>query len=216
MLYSAPYRGDCGQPVSARASIGSILALLWLGLAASAAEPSPAAPVVEGFHHTLIEVMRDADALGFEGRRARLAPAVEATFDLGYISRLVLGSHWGELGEAERARMVEAFTALTIATYAERFDGYSGEHFETVETRKLKRDAELVRTVLVKADGERVRLDYVLHRTPAGWRVINVLADGVSEIAIKRADYDRVLRDQGFDALIERIDEQRKRLGKPS
>jgi len=172
---------------------------------AALATPSGARQTVERFHATLLGVMREAATLGYAGRRARLAPAVEASFDLSAISRLVLGRYWKGLDQAQRQRMIAAFTALTVATYAARFDGYSGERFKFVSERDLKRNRVLVRTVLIKQDGDKVRLDYVLHRTGKGWRFINVLADGVSEISIKRADYGAVMRGDGFEALMTKL-----------
>jgi len=197
----------------------AFMVLLVVSLAAARAQAAPlsaATPVVEAFHRQLLVAMRDADGLGFAGRQRLLAPAVEAGFDLPFITRLILGRYWSALDEGARQRVIAAFSALTIATYAARFDGYSGQRFETLETRELKAGKALVRTALVDAEGDRVRLDYVLRGTAGGWRVVNVLADGVSEIAIKRADYGRQMRKHGLDALVSRIDAQRARLAERS
>ncbi len=180
----------------------------WLLLLAAAppalAAGAPRAPVV-ALHEALLGIMREAATLGFEGRRARIAPVLERSFDLPFITRLVLGRHWSGLDAAARQRLVAAFSALTAATYAARFDGYAGERFEVLEERPLKRGRRLVRSVLIGGDGTRVRLDYVVREGAEGWRIVNVLADGVSELAIKRADYDKVMRSEGVDALIARI-----------
>jgi phospholipid transport system substrate-binding protein len=104
--------------------------------------------------------------------------------------------------------MVETFTRLTVATYASRFDEYSGEEFRAVEIRPLKKQRVMVRSELEESDHDVVQLDYVLHETGEGWRIINVIADGVSDLSIKRADYTSILKNAGFDALISRLNEQ--------
>lgn len=108
----------------------------------------------------------------------------------------------------EQAEMTDTFSALTVATYASRFDEYSGEEFTVVDEKPLKRDRMLVRSELRTSDGDVVQLDYVLHMTTGAWKVINVIADGVSDLSIKRADYSAVLKGAGFAALISRLNEQ--------
>ena len=73
----------------------------------------------------------------------------------------------------------------------------------------------LVRTELIKSNGEAVKLDYVLRQTAGHWLIINVIADGVSDLALKRADYTAILKDQGFDALIATLNKKIAQYEKP-
>ena len=175
---------------------------------AATAETSSSAATVERLHSTLLEVMQRADALGFEGRRERLAPVIVQSFDLAFICRVILGRHWDELSDEERAQMVDTFTRLTITTYAARFDGFSGESFRTVEVKAMSRGRELVRTELVRPADEPVHLDYVLHRDSELWRIVNVVAEGVSDLSLKRADYGSVIKREGFEVLMEKLEGQ--------
>lgn len=189
-----------------RALLPSLLLLVLLPGAARAAE-DPAAPV-ERLHAALLDVMQHADALGFEGRRERLDPVIRSVFDLPFISRIALGRHWGELSEDQRARMLDAFTRYTVSTYASRFDGWSGQAFHTLGTQSLDSDRAVVRTELRAGDGEPTQLDYMLQRDGRQWRIVNVIADGVSDLALKRAEYSSIIRREGFDALIAKIEEK--------
>ncbi len=166
------------------------------------------AAVVERLHDALLEVMREADELGFSGRRARLTPVLGDVYDFPFISRVVLGRHWASLSDKERATMVEVFTRLTVATYADRFDGYSGERFVTRASRDLGENRAVVRTEIIGSDGEARRLDYLLERRGDRWRVVNVIADGVSDLALKRAEYSRIVGSEGFEALIAQLQAQ--------
>ncbi|MFZ0255313.1 MAG: ABC transporter substrate-binding protein [Gammaproteobacteria bacterium] len=164
---------------------------------------------VEALHEALFAVMRQADTLSFADRRQRLAPVVRRSFDFETISATVLGaSQWKELTETQRSKMKETFRELTLATYADRFDGYSGEQFETLSQRPLRRGRALVRSELRIPDEEPVRLDYVLQRVGDEWRIVNILADGVSDLSVKRAEYSSILRTAGFDQLIAQLQEQ--------
>lgn len=187
-------------------------------LAVPAAYPSEqaGATVVNAFHEKLTGVMRASDVLGFTGRRQQLDPAINEHFDLSFIARVVTGRFWKSLDDIQRAQMINTFAALTVATYASRFDGYSGETFKIAESRPLKKERLLIRSELIKSDGEVVQLDYVLHRRNDSWQIINVIANGVSDLSIKRADYASVISASGFEGLIGRLNQQISKLSHSS
>ena len=66
----------------------------------------------------------------------------------------------------------------------------------------------LIQTQLIKSEGGRVRLDYVLHHDENQWRIINIITDAVSDLALKRADYTTFLKTKGFDAMIVKLNDK--------
>ncbi len=170
-------------------------------------ESAPAA-VVERFQQELISAMKAAEQLGYRGRYARLAPAVRRSHDIAAISRISVGSYWDGLDRAQQARLVETFGDLSISTYAERFGGYSGERFDTQSSGDLSAEVAGVRSLLMKADGGEIQFDYVLHKDDRGWRIVNIVVDGVSDLALKRAEYAEILSRDGFHALIAALKEK--------
>lgn len=178
--------------------------------AAPATEGNPGAPV-ERLHAALLEAWRSG--ADFPARVEALTPAVADTLDLKLMARFTLGDAWSRLDPDQQQEFVDLFRRLTVATYADRFDDYSGERFETLETRELPGGRALVRTALVKADGERVSLDYLLHRPGQRWRIANILAKGVSDLAVKRSEYRSVIQRQGFPALKSQLEARVQALG---
>jgi phospholipid transport system substrate-binding protein len=167
-----------------------------------------AAKVVEGLHDELLIVMKQAHKLGYAGRYQRLAPTVTARYDFPYISKVVVGRYWRSFTTEQKSQFIDIFSKLSIATYANRFDGYSGERFKTISEKELKRGQRLVKTVLIKANREEIELDYILHLKNEQWRIINVIAEGVSDLSLKRADYTSYLEKYSFDALLEKLSEK--------
>ena len=167
------------------------------------AEVGPVAQV-ETLHAALLEAMQGGETLGFAGRRDRLVPVLDATFDFSTISRLVTGRHWGSLGAADRAAFTDVFKALSAATYADNFDSFSGERFETRSNRS-KGKAEIVRTVIIGSDGDETSLDYLLTQEDGTWRIVNVIADGVSDISLKRSEYGGIIDQEGISGLIAKL-----------
>ena len=187
----------------------TIFALLSL-LVAPAGAADSATQVIENLHAELLFVMKQAKKLGYAGRYQRLAPTVTASYDFPYISKVVVGRYWRSFTAEQKSQFIRAFSKLSIATYANRFDGYSGERFKTISRQELKRGHRLVKTVLIKANGEEIELDYILHQNNDQWRIINVIAEGVSDLSLKRADYTSYLKKNGFDALLKKLNEKIK------
>lgn len=171
-------------------------------VAAGAAEPSPAEVVVRRLNATLLDVMKNAQTLGYAGRRDKIAPAVEQAFDVPFMAEKVVGGHWAALPEADRTRWVALFREFLAANYAGRFDRYSGQTFEDLGQEPSAFDTVMVHTRLVNPGDESVDLNYRLHDTPAGWRIVDVILKGtVSELALRRSDYTAVIDRAGFAAL---------------
>ena len=123
-------------------------------------------------------------------------------FDIGTVSRITLGRTWRDLDDARKREFRDLLVALIVATYADRFDSFDGQRFERIESLAGRR-GWVVKTQLVRANGERVNLDYYFN---AG-SVFNVVADGVSDLSLRRADYNSIIKQEGYDALIRDIKE---------
>ena len=213
-----------------RPVVWTALALLWLGgvaaprwagaeSAAPATTVSPAvAPeqaaraiaTVESLHVGLLEVMKQADTLGFAGRERLLAEVVPGHFDVVYMARKALGRYWARSEEAARARYLETFERFMIANYAGRFDGWSGQRFQVEEVSPADRGTLLVRSLLVDPGGDDVELTYRLRPLPEGdWKAIDVFLDGtVSELALRYSEFVSILKREDLDALISALDER--------
>jgi phospholipid transport system substrate-binding protein len=187
---------------------------LLLLLAIQTAEPlplasaHPATNVVENLHTTLLLVMKEGPQMGYQGRYDRLGPVITAGFDMPFIAKTVMGRYWETFSAEQKSKFIEVFSRLSIATYAANFDAYSGERFKVISEKEATDGRFLVQTQLIKSDGGRVQLDYLLHRTGGQWRIINVVAEGVSDLALKRADYTSFLKSKGFGPLLLRLNEK--------
>jgi phospholipid transport system substrate-binding protein len=189
--------------LAGRALVALLAALVGAVRATAADVPvAKAAPVIDHFHAVLLDVMKNAKTLGLDGRREKLAPALDATYDFPAMAQRSLSTGWAKLDTSQQDRFTAAFRGMTLRTYATRFDGYDGERFETLGEEPSIAGTVIVRSVLHNSD-EDVHLDYRLRSTPAGFRVIDVYLSGtVSELALRRAEYTSVLERDGFDALV--------------
>ena len=166
------------------------------------AELSEPAAVAHELNASLLEVMKNAKTLGYAGRQQKLGPVVDRAFDIPFMAEKVIGKHWQTLDDDGRTRWVALFREFLVANYAGRFNDYSGQSFEDLGDEPSAFDTVLVHTRLLNAPEENVDLNYRMHKTAAGWRVIDVILKGtVSELALRRSDYTAVIDRSGFAAL---------------
>ncbi len=189
--------------------------LLLISNLVSALDDSAAKDVVEKLHESLLMAMNGGAQLGLKGREEMLAPVIESSFDFESICRIVTGRYWKSASDEQKARFTSAFKKLSVATYASNFSSFSGEKFQT-EGSEADHEALIVRTTLRPAQGEPVTLNYLLRQSNEHWRIMNVVAQGVSDLSLKRADYTAVIKTEGFDSLINRLEKKSAEMSKGS
>lgn len=184
------------------------LAFVFAPTGALRAATGPTA-VVEAFHAQLLAVMKEAETLPVRSRFDRLAPTMDKTFDLKRMIQVASNPQWRTADEAQQKSLFNAFRRLSIATYAAQFNGYSGEKFETAGERPGPQDTDLVETRIVKSSGSTVGLTYVLKQDGGRWLIADILLDNsVSQLAVRRSEYRRILKDSGISGLIGTLNEK--------
>lgn len=165
--------------------------------------------VVSRLHSGILDVLREAEALGYQGRLNRISPTVDQTFDLRFMAEKVIGRHWKTLTDEQRARWAKLFGDMTKANYAGRLDHYSGQSFEVLGHEPAANETMVVRTKLLDPGGENVDLIYRLHSVDGGWKIVDIYLKGtVSELALRRSEYASVLKRDGFDALLVSVNQK--------
>lgn len=207
------------RTISSRTSraIGSTLAACGLLVAASARsdpgtspDPAAATAIVEELHATMIGVMKEAQKLGYEGRLAKLEPAIAARYDFAFMAEKSVGLAWKDFDDASRAKLVDAMERLAGATYASRMDGFAGERFETLGSQPAAQSTIVVRTQIVEGAGTKHLLDYRLRSNAEGApKIVDVFFDGtVSELAMRRSEYSALLKKGGLPALLDALEKK--------
>lgn len=187
---------------------------------ASAASPQD---VIASLHAALLEAMKMGSKSTTLARYERLRPKLDEIYDFRRMIEVASGSHWAAADPATQTQLADAFARLSVMTYASRFNGYDGEQFTITGERPGTRDTVLVGTEIDRganakiAPGEErvVPITYVLAQTDGNWRIIDVLLDQtISELAVRRSEYSKILRDGGAPALIPVLEDKANQLQK--
>jgi phospholipid transport system substrate-binding protein len=127
-------------------------------------------------------------------------------FDIEYAARLVLGRHWRDATPEQRQRFVDAFENSMLNNYGNALVEFKGDRLKVLPTRGQPDDkfAE-VRTTIRRDDGSDVPVNYVLHKTPDGWKAWDVVIQGISYVKSFRDDFGAQIDQQGIDAVIDRL-----------
>lgn len=162
----------------------------------------PAAPI-HALDDGLLNIMHAGTKTPF-GERARLvAPAIEAAFDLPQILKISVGARWADLPLQQQLALTEIFRRYTVASYVANFNGFSGEKFDILPQTRAVGDDQVVATQIVPTTGDPTRIDYVMRRSPAGWKAVDVLLDGsISRVAVQRSDFRALLGSADASRLI--------------
>ncbi len=99
-------------------------------------------------------------------------------------------------------------TELSIATYAAQFNGYSGESFKYDSEQGMKSNRITLRYQLVAPKEKPVVFEYVLGQSNGLWAIINIVVDGISDLALKKAQYTSVIEREGFDNLLNKLSQK--------
>src|SRR5437764_5063807 len=157
---------------------------------------------VQGLYDALLGTMKNGRILGQSGRFTQLEPVIRRSFDIASMARLSVGPSWAGLTEAQRQQVTDSFCRYISAIYADRFDSYAGQKLQ-VTGEQPNAAGIMVRSQIVKANGEPVKIDYMMRRNGDGWLIADIYLDGASsQVATRRSEFAAILKADGVDGLI--------------
>jgi len=190
------------------------------GQSASAQNKAVAATVDTSGPVQLIETSANAMIAELEARRAefrkdpaKLSALVERVllpnFDVDYAGRLVLAKHWREATPEQRQRFIDAFYGSLMNNYGDALLEFTGDRIKVLPSQ-IAPDATTatVRTEVRRSNGERIPVNYTLRKTDAGWKVWDVVIEGISYVKSFREDFGSEIDQKGLDAVIQRLESQ--------
>jgi len=128
-------------------------------------------------------------------------------FDLEASSRLILKDHWKSASPEERRRFVAAFHGFLLDSYADALLHFRKDTVTILPGEALAGDSTArVRTSMKLRDGSLYQVDYAMRRGADGWKIVDVIAEGVSYVRTYRTDFGAEIRANGLDSLIQRLE----------
>jgi phospholipid transport system substrate-binding protein len=200
-----------------RCAFRPALLALWTAIAVSAAAIAADLPPGELVRKVTAEVM---DAVGRDrasrpvDRTAAIAIAEEKILphvDFAEATRLAMGRSWRLATPAQQARLVSEFRTLLVRSYATALEGLRDQRVESDPVRMSPGDTEArVRDRFIRSGTPAVTIDYHMRKTADGWKVYDIVVDGISLVLNYRDSFEHEVRRGGVDGLIATLQEKNR------
>lgn len=130
-------------------------------------------------------------------------------FDTEYAARLVLGQSWRTATPEQRKRFVDAFYHSLLRNYGAALIDFTADRFVVLPYKGDPGDTSAtVRTEVKKSSGDKVAVNFSLHKTPEGWKAWDVVIEGISYVKSFRTDFAAEIQQKGLDDVITRLEKE--------
>jgi len=163
---------------------------------------------IDALHGGLVALSSEENVTEINDRYEHLASLITTTHDLPYIARFTVRRQWENFSEEARERFVRSFITLSVMTYASRFVTLSQDTFRILGVAEAGSGRVQIEASIARAQQPDIPIDYLLRQDENGWRIVNIIADGVSDLALKRAEYQRVLAEGSVADLVKYLEDQ--------
>jgi phospholipid transport system substrate-binding protein len=178
--------------------------LAWCALAAAspAVVDDPVVHAVKTLDAALTKSMRAGAGETSSDRYRMLEPVIDDVFDLPLMTRLSVGAAWTTFSADQQRAVLAAFARLTIAGYAHNFRDNGAVTFEIDDAVVTRGEDRIIQTHLRTGNDASATLVYRVRRSGAGWKIIDVYYDGVSQLTMRRSDFGAAIASGGATALV--------------
>jgi phospholipid transport system substrate-binding protein len=184
---------------------------LFLALPVHAQDQGPEELVKKITQDVLTAIKSDKQlAAGDRQKMLKLAEdKVLPHIDFGEAARLALGRSWARATPEQRKQVVAEFRAMLVRTYASAIDAYRGQTLHVLPVRMKPADTDVtVRNRYVRPGATSVMIEYQMRKTSQGWKIYDIVVEGVSLVITYRSEFDAVVKQDGIDGLIKRLAEK--------
>jgi phospholipid transport system substrate-binding protein len=194
-----------------------VLLLCVLALAqgpAHAQAGDPAVARIQALSAALLKAMKTGNGQSSAERYRNLEPVIEQTFALPLMTRVAVGPDWAKFSPEEQKSVITAFTRFTISNYTYNFNEFDGQKFEVDPAPTSRGEDKIVTARIISKSGTTTTLLYRMREVDGGWKVLDVLSNGVSELILRRSDFSAAVTSGGAPALIAHLEKSSDNLMK--
>jgi phospholipid transport system substrate-binding protein len=149
-----------------------------------------------------LEALREPGSAA--ARRQKVKRIVDPYFDYQEMAKRSLGPTWGRLSAGQRHEFVQLFAELLEASYSDKIEKYA-QHVKIDYAGEILDDGYAeVRTVVLRTN-DRIPLNYRLLQENGGWKVYDVVIEGVSLVSNYRSQFSRIIHESSYAELVRRL-----------
>jgi phospholipid transport system substrate-binding protein len=182
--------------------------LMFFAVPALAQEAGPE-ELVKKVTQDVLEAIKTDKALAAGDKQKALKLAEEKVLpliDFEEATRLAVGRAWAQATPEQKKKLVDEFRSMLVRTYSNAIEAYSGQTMKVMPVRMKPGATEVtVQNQFVRGNGQPVKVDYSMRKTDKGWKIYDIVAEGVSLVLTYRSEFDVIVKQDGIDGLIKRL-----------
>jgi phospholipid transport system substrate-binding protein len=145
-------------------------------------------------------------------RKKALALAEEKILphvDFQEAAKLATGKAWNSATPEQQKKVTDEFRSMLVRIYSNAIDVYRGQTLKVLPVRLPAGATDVtVRNQYLRQGRPPVPVEYSMKKTPEGWKIYDIVVEGVSLVLTYRAEFEQITRTSGVDGLIKRLAEK--------
>ena len=157
---------------------------------------------VNELHESLIKI---SDKTINSDNLAMIDDVVKNSYDLEKMGKIIIGIDWKQMDTKTQKEFINVFKRFISVNYFRRFNKINELNFENQTVTDIENKFKLARVILT-ADNEKFKIDYLLGLKNEKWKIFDVLLDGsISEVATKKSDFKKIIKEEGVSGLVKSL-----------
>jgi phospholipid transport system substrate-binding protein len=168
-------------------------------VAAALAVPAHAAdgPAAQLIEKAAAEVIQLIKSTAGAQREAGIRTVLVSYFDLPYMGRAALATHWEATNPQQRERFLKAVVSAEARAYSERFGQYGGQTLAVTRVSTRPNGTSVVDSKLTQSNGQPIAIQWEVRDSGQGLRITDVKIEGVSMVMTRRSDFNSYISSHG-------------------
>ena len=150
-----------------------------------------------------ILVILQNSELDVQQKREDISKIINKRFDFRAMSQRTLATNWKKTSDEEKKQFTALFSQLIESSYVGKIEAYTNEKVE-YPGEKVKGKKAVVETLILTSSAD-IPVNYRLYQKGDQWLVYDVIIEGVSLISNYRSSYQEIMKDEGFDGLLNKM-----------
>ncbi|MCP4199399.1 MAG: ABC transporter substrate-binding protein [Proteobacteria bacterium] len=139
--------------------------------------------------------------------KRKIIGVVNKMLNFNVLCQQSLGKHWDTRTPDQQKEFTETLKALIEKNLVNRLKD-SKDHKVTYESEAVTGATASVLTLISSGDdprAEKTEIEYILRKKGKGWRVTDMVTDGVSLVSNYRSQFNKIITEDGWDVLMQKM-----------
>jgi len=191
------------RETSRKLMLGMALVLFY-STAQAASTIEQAKSYASGLGQQVLDILGEKTTSDNE-KQNRLRAMFQQNVDVDWIGKFVLGRNWRMATPQQQQEYLNYYGKFLINNYTSKFKNYTGETFDITHALDNGNGEYVISMEIIRPKEPKVLVDYRVRNTPGGFRIYDIVVEGVSLINTQRSEFSSVVNRKGLDALIEML-----------